>query len=66
MAIVAMGLGLFQRFLLCDLGTGLHTCDLSIGLHRDEERRAEDVQRQGVVWTKAEAQGCRGQREEEL
>ena len=56
----------FQRFLSYDLGTGLYTCDLSIGLHRDEERRAEEVQRQGVVWTKAEAQGCRGQREEKL
>ena len=31
MAKVAMGLDQFQRFLSCDLGTGLHTCDLSIG-----------------------------------
>ena len=36
MAIVAMGLGLFQRFLLCDLGTGLHTCDLGVELHHHE------------------------------
>ena len=33
MAPVAMGLGQFQRFLSHDLGTGLHTCDLGIGLH---------------------------------
>ena len=31
MVTVAMGLGQFQRFLLCDPGTGLHTCDLAIG-----------------------------------
>ena len=33
MATVAMGLGQFWRFLSCDLSTGLHTCDLGIGLH---------------------------------
>ena len=33
MATVAMGLSQFQRFLSCDLGTWLHTCDLGIGLH---------------------------------
>ena len=33
MATVAMGLGQFQRVLSWDLGTGLHTCDLGIGLH---------------------------------
>ena len=31
MATVAIGLGQFQRFLSCDLGTGLHT--FGIGLH---------------------------------
>ena len=31
MATVAMGLGQFQRFLSCDLGTGLHT--FGTGLH---------------------------------
>ena len=33
MATVVMGLGQFQRLLSRDLGTGLHTCDLGIGLH---------------------------------
>ena len=33
MATVAIGLGQFQRFLTSDFGTGLHTCDLGIGLH---------------------------------
>ena len=30
MATVAMGLGQFQRLLSCDLGTGLHICDLDM------------------------------------
>ena len=33
MTTVVMGLGQFQRFLSCDLGTGLHTCDLGTRLH---------------------------------
>ena len=33
MATVAMGLDQFQRFLFRDLGTGLHSCHLGIGLH---------------------------------
>ena len=34
MATAAMGLGQFQRFLSCDHGTGLHTCDLGIVVHK--------------------------------
>ena len=30
MATVAMGFGQFQRFLFCNLGGGLHTCDLGM------------------------------------
>ena len=30
MATVAVGLGQFQRFLSCDIGTGLHTCYLGM------------------------------------
>ena len=30
---VAVRLGQVQRFLSCDLGTGLHTCDISIELY---------------------------------
>ena len=33
MATVALGLCQLQKFLSCDLGTGLHTYDLGIGLH---------------------------------
>ena len=33
MATIAMGLGQFQRFLSCDLDTGLHTCGLGSRLH---------------------------------
>ena len=33
MARVAMVPGQFQRFLSCDFGTELHTCDPGIGLH---------------------------------
>ena len=40
MATVAMELGHFQRFLSCELGTELHTCDLGIGLHRDTYRQS--------------------------
>ena len=32
MEIVSMGLNQIQRFLPCDLGTGLPTCDLGIEL----------------------------------
>ena len=33
MTTVAMALGQFQRFLSCDLGTGLHTYDLGTKLY---------------------------------
>ena len=39
MATVAVGLGQFQRFLSCDLSTGLHTCDLGIGFHRGDRNK---------------------------
>ena len=38
MATVPMGLGQFQRLLYCDLDTGIHTCDLGIGLHRGNQQ----------------------------
>jgi len=33
METVLIRLGQFQRFLSCDLDTGLHTCYLGIGLY---------------------------------
>lgn len=37
-ATVAMRLGQFLRFLSCDLGIRLHTCDLDVGLHKLVEK----------------------------
>ena len=39
MATVATGPGQVQRFLSCDLSTGLHTCDLGIGFHRGNRNK---------------------------
>ena len=42
MATVAMGLGQVQRFLSCELCTGLHTCDLGVGLHIHLSRKTQN------------------------
>ena len=36
MATAVMELDQFQRFLPCDHDSGLHTCDLGIGLHKKD------------------------------
>ena len=36
MATAAMALDQFQRLLSCNLGTGFHTCDLAIGLYKNQ------------------------------
>ena len=42
MATVAMGLGQVQRFLSCELCTGLHTSDLGVGLHIHPSRKTQN------------------------
>ena len=43
MVTVAIGLGQFQRFLFCDLGPGLHTCNLTTGLHNCDWHRYKEL-----------------------
>ena len=38
MAAIAVGVGQFQRFLSCDLGIRLHTCDLDVGFHKSVDK----------------------------
>ena len=43
MATVAIGLGQVQRFSSCELCTGLHTCDLGVGLHIHPSRKTQNL-----------------------
>lgn len=43
MATVVIGLGQFQRFLPCDLGTGLHTGNLGTGLHNCDWHHCKEL-----------------------